>query len=64
MLNGSQGYRNNPEASRNSITPDGWYRMGDIVVVDEEGFIYVVDRLKELIKYKVSSFSLDYRTVF
>lgn len=27
--------------------------MGDIVTIDEEGFIYVVDRLKELIKYKV-----------
>ena len=29
--------------------------MGDIVVMDEEGFITVVDRLKELIKYKVSN---------
>ncbi|KAK7691688.1 hypothetical protein QCA50_005088 [Cerrena zonata] len=47
-----KGYWNNPESTKNSITSDGWYKMGDIVIMDEEGFIYVVDRLKELIKYK------------
>lgn len=47
-----KGYLNNPTATANSITPDGWFQSGDIGVVDEEGFYYIVDRKKELIKYK------------
>jgi acyl-CoA synthetase (AMP-forming)/AMP-acid ligase II len=46
------GYLNNPEATAETITPDGWLRSGDIGRVDENGYFYVVDRLKELIKYK------------
>ncbi len=34
------------------ITPEGWLRTGDIGRIDERGYLYVVDRLKELIKYK------------
>lgn len=47
-----KGYLNNPEATAATITPEGWLRTGDIGYVDSEGFYYVVDRLKELIKYK------------
>ncbi|QRW06907.1 AMP binding enzyme [Ceratobasidium sp. AG-Ba] len=47
-----KGYLNNPTATRNSITPDGWFKTGDIAVRDKDGFFTVVDRLKELIKYK------------
>ncbi|WP_147126363.1 AMP-binding protein [Shimia ponticola] len=47
-----QGYLNNPEATQATITSDGWLRTGDIARIDEEGFVYVVDRLKELIKVK------------
>jgi acyl-CoA synthetase (AMP-forming)/AMP-acid ligase II len=46
------GYLKNPDATRITIEPDGWLHTGDIVYVDEEGYIFVVDRLKELIKYK------------
>ncbi|TFY82241.1 hypothetical protein EWM64_g1771, partial [Hericium alpestre] len=46
------GYIGNEAATRNSITPDGWFKTGDIAVRDEEGFWYIVDRKKELIKYK------------
>jgi 4-coumarate--CoA ligase len=48
-----QGYLNNSEATTNSITPDGWFKTGDVAVIDEEGYYSIVDRRKELIKYKV-----------
>ncbi|KAJ7443808.1 AMP binding protein [Mycena latifolia] len=47
-----RGYLNNPKATSESITADGWYKTGDIVVRDPEGFYTIVDRIKELIKYK------------
>jgi acyl-CoA synthetase (AMP-forming)/AMP-acid ligase II len=45
------GYLNNPEATAATITEDGWLRSGDIGRRDENGYFFVVDRLKELIKY-------------
>lgn len=53
---GVQGYLNNPAATRNAITPDGWFKTGDVCIIDDEGFYTIVDRKKELIKYKVQSF--------
>src|SRR3954451_8008506 len=47
-----QGYLNNPDATAETLTDDGWLRTGDMGRVDEGGFFYIVDRLKELIKYK------------
>ncbi|KAI0821334.1 acetyl-CoA synthetase-like protein [Irpex lacteus] len=47
-----KGYLNNPEATKNAITPDGWFKTGDIAIRDSEGFYSIVDRRKELIKYK------------
>jgi len=46
------GYLNNEEATNETITEDGWLRTGDIAVVDSDGYFSIVDRLKELIKYK------------
>ena len=46
------GYLNNETATRNTVDAEGWLRTGDIGYVDEEGYFYIVDRLKELIKYK------------
>jgi acyl-CoA synthetase (AMP-forming)/AMP-acid ligase II len=46
------GYLNNPTATAAMITDDGWLRTGDIVSCDDEGVFRIVDRLKELIKYK------------
>lgn len=47
-----QGYFNKPEATADCLTPDGWFRTGDVGVVDERGWFRIVDRVKELIKYK------------
>ncbi|KAH9006616.1 AMP binding protein [Lactarius hatsudake] len=47
-----KGYLNNPSATANSITTDGWFKTGDIATRDEEGYYKIVDRKKELIKYK------------
>jgi acyl-coenzyme A synthetase/AMP-(fatty) acid ligase len=47
-----KGYLNNPEATKQTIDSDGWLHTGDIAEVDEDGYFKVVDRVKELIKYK------------
>ncbi|KAF8806514.1 AMP binding protein [Phlegmacium glaucopus] len=47
-----KGYLNNAKATQDAITPDGWFKTGDIAIRDPEGFYYIVDRRKELIKYK------------
>ncbi len=46
------GYLNNPEATAACIDEDGWLHTGDIALADERGYVWVVDRVKELIKYK------------
>ncbi|KAL9367118.1 hypothetical protein Peur_038317 [Populus x canadensis] len=45
-------YAGDPGATSATLEPNGWLRTGDICYIDEEGFLFVVDRLKELIKYK------------
>jgi acyl-CoA synthetase (AMP-forming)/AMP-acid ligase II len=47
-----KGYLNRPEETAQAIDPEGWYHSGDIGYVDDEGWFYIVDRTKELIKYK------------
>ena len=44
-----KGYHNKPEATASAITEDGWFRTGDIGRVDDEGFLFVEDRLKDMI---------------
>ena len=43
------GYWEDPEATADARTADGWLRTGDVAVVDEDGFLYLVDRVKDLI---------------
>ncbi|KAL7796722.1 acetyl-CoA synthetase-like protein [Trichoderma ceciliae] len=47
----TKGYHNNPEATKSSFTADGWFRTGDILKMEGD-LLYMVDRKKELIKYK------------
>ncbi|KIM28441.1 hypothetical protein M408DRAFT_329499 [Serendipita vermifera MAFF 305830] len=47
-----KGYLHNATATFNSITPDGWFQTGDIAVRSSDGWYSIVDRKKELIKYK------------
>ncbi|MFL0578819.1 AMP-binding protein [Dietzia sp. 179-F 9C3 NHS] len=46
------GYLNNEQATRDSLDDEGYLHTGDIARVDADGNVYIVDRLKELIKYK------------
>ena len=46
------GYLNNPEATALTIDDDGWLHTGDVATVDEHQHFYIVDRVKELIKFK------------
>lgn len=46
------GYIGNPQATKEVIDSDGFFHTGDIGYYDEEGFFFIVDRKKELIKYK------------
>ena len=47
-----KGYLNNPSATQASIDGDGFFHTGDIGHIDDRGEYHIVDRLKELIKYK------------
>ncbi|GMG17593.1 unnamed protein product [Phytophthora fragariaefolia] len=46
------GYHKNPEETKKSITADGFVRTGDVGYIGDDGFIFIVDRVKEMIKYK------------
>ncbi|KAM3540058.1 hypothetical protein ARSEF1564_007026 [Beauveria bassiana] len=48
----TQGYHRNPEADEKSFTTDGWMRTGDVMRIDANNLFHIVDRKKELIKYK------------
>lgn len=47
-----KGYLNSPDATAQTIDPEGWLHTGDIGYADEDGHFFIVDRAKELIKYK------------
>lgn len=47
-----KGYYKNPQATKETFTEDGWLKSGDLGYYDEDKYFFIVDRLKELIKYK------------
>jgi len=44
-----KGYWNKPKATAEAIDADGWFRSGDLVRMDEEGFVYILDRAKDML---------------
>ena len=46
------GYYNNRSATAEIIDSERWLHTGDVCYFDKDGFLYIVDRMKELIKYK------------
>jgi long-chain acyl-CoA synthetase len=44
-----KGYWNRPDATAETITADGWLRTGDLAYADAEGYVYLQDRLKDMI---------------
>lgn len=59
-------YLRNEEATAATITSDGWLRTGDLGYIDGHGFLYIVDRIKELIKhngYQVNCLNLNFSKV-
>jgi len=65
MIKGPQvmmGYLNDPDKTAECLSSDGWLRTGDVAKYDEEGFFYITDRIKELIKvrgYQVAPAELE-----
>ena len=58
-----RGYHNSPDATARTLDADGWLHTGDLCYFDADGYLYVVDRLKELIKcngYQVAPAELEY----
>lgn len=44
-----RGYWQDPSSTAAALTPDGWLRTGDVAVVDDDGYLFLVDRIKDLI---------------
>ena len=42
-------YHNKPEATAEAIDPDGWFHTGDIAIIDDDGFVSIVDRAKDVV---------------
>lgn len=65
LLRGSlvtTGYEGDPVATAAAITPDGWFRTGDVARIDDEGFVTVLDRVKDMVNrggHKVFSAELE-----
>lgn len=44
-----RGYYNNPKANAENFVDGDWFKTGDVAIIDEEGFVFIVDRIKDLV---------------
>ncbi|XP_032690751.1 luciferin 4-monooxygenase-like [Odontomachus brunneus] len=52
-----QGYHKNPEATKQAFDSDGWFRTGDLAYYDDNGEIYIVDRISDFINFRSTNVS-------
>jgi 4-coumarate--CoA ligase len=60
----SIGYLGDKDSTSSVLDCEGWLRTGDICYIDKDGFIFIIDRLKELIKYKGYQVLYGHKTIF
>lgn len=57
------GYAGDEKANASTFAPGGWLKTGDLCYFNQDGFLFIVDRLKEMIKYKAYQVSAEFSSL-